>query len=611
MSTQPRTTTWRFVVLFTLLSCAAAFPAQTPGGLRGVQDVTTDSTTASQEASYYALVIGNSNYKFPNQLPTLQTPRADASAIAQLLHDQYGFETRVLLDASRADILGALVDFRRSLHQNSNLVIFYAGHGNFDSQADQAYWLPVDARTDDNSNWISMDDITSRVRPLASKHVLVISDSCYSGAILADESAGHRTRGIVGGIPTEYAQYLAKMSNLTSRDWMASGSMEPVEDGGAPGHSIFANALLQGLQQTPEPQFSAQDLFYSFVKRKVAGSSLQLPQYGSIRDSGDDLGDFVFVRKGAPATTAATSSTPPTTTATSSTPPPTTPPPPRQPPEQGARKDVFKKLAPPAEFCYFDHENRALDDTEYVTCLQSGVNAGHARSMAYLGQMYLIGGGGLDKNQAQAVSWYRKAADLGDALGMTNLAWAYENGTGGLPVDQQQALHWYTKGADTGDPGAMRILAGVYREGRAGVQPDEKQAMIWCQRAAEAGNIPAMLDLASGYQLGVSGLRQDYAEARKWYGKAADAGNAFAMRKLGDCYVEGSCGVPKDLRQARSWFEKAAASGDKDSMLWLGHRYEEGSDGFPKDHAKAQEWLQKAAEDPHQKALEAARKLKN
>jgi hypothetical protein len=50
-----------------------------------------------------------------------------------------------------------------------------------------------------------------------------------------------------------------------------------------------------------ESQFSAGDLFYAFVRRKVAGSGPQLPQYGSIRGSGDDLGDFIFSRGGAAA----------------------------------------------------------------------------------------------------------------------------------------------------------------------------------------------------------------------------------------------------------------------------------------------------------------------
>jgi hypothetical protein len=143
-------------------------------------------------------------------------------------------------------------------------------------------------------NWISADDITRAVRAIPAKHVLVISDSCYSGAILTDDSG---TLDMGRGITLrDHMAYLARLDNSKSRNWMASGSKEPVADDGAPGHSIFAAAILQGLAQMKEDEFAASDLFYAFVKRKVAGNAPQLPQYGSIRDSGDDLGDFIFSR---------------------------------------------------------------------------------------------------------------------------------------------------------------------------------------------------------------------------------------------------------------------------------------------------------------------------
>jgi hypothetical protein len=268
---------------------------------RAVADVA--SNTPSAGAGYYALIIGISKYKFVHPLAT---PGADALAVAKILRAQYGFQTKILLDVGRREILDALVDYRRVLPPESNLLIYYAGHGYLDPEVDEAYWLPVDSRSDNNFNWISADDITRAVRAIPSRHVLVISDSCYSGAILGDESGSHRGLrggGSGGGLAVEYAAYLSNLSSRVSKDWMASGSREPVEDGGAPGHSVFAQALIQGLTEMKDPQFSATDLFYSYVKRKVGGNSAQLPQYGSIRESGDQLGDFIFSRSGAPVAT--------------------------------------------------------------------------------------------------------------------------------------------------------------------------------------------------------------------------------------------------------------------------------------------------------------------
>jgi len=44
-----------------------------------------------------------------------------------------------------------------------------------------------------------------------------------------------------------------------------------------------------------------------------------------------------------------------------------------------------------------------------------------------------------------------EAADAGDTLGMNNLGWMYENGRGGVPKDDAQAVSWYRKSADAGN----------------------------------------------------------------------------------------------------------------------------------------------------------------
>ena len=61
------------------------------------------------------------------------------------------------------------------------IVLYYAGHGYYDKAVDKAYWWPVDAQDNDNTNWISAADITSNIKGTASRHVLIVSDSCYSG----------------------------------------------------------------------------------------------------------------------------------------------------------------------------------------------------------------------------------------------------------------------------------------------------------------------------------------------------------------------------------------------------------------------------------------------
>lgn len=271
-------------VMFVGTGCMAAKAAELP------RMQPPDAAGTTPIGPYYALVIGNDDYQY---LPKLKTATNDATALAHVLHEQYGFSTTVLLNATRADIIEALLTYRRKLPEKSSLLIYYAGHGANDSEARVAYWLPVDAQLGNTTNWISADDITSELRVIKSLHVLVVADSCYSGALtrgadFIDTDAEMK--------PSERDYYLEKLQGLKSRNVLSSGGVEPVADGGALGHSIFAAVMLQSLKEIQLPEFSTSSLFQRVVVR-VAGRSQQTPQYSPISNSAHDGGDFVFFRQ--------------------------------------------------------------------------------------------------------------------------------------------------------------------------------------------------------------------------------------------------------------------------------------------------------------------------
>jgi len=259
---------------------------------RGVVDTDKSPTGPGmlEPGTYYALVIGNNNYKY---LTKLQTAVNDAKDVAQTLRDTYGFSVKVLYDATRDDILTALVEYRKALPARSNLLIYYAGHGYEDRVAESAYWLPVDADRDNNQNWISADDITRDVRAIQAHHVLIISDSCYSGMITRGDAE-------VGINPSDRGAFVARMWSLRSRGLMASGANEPVADGGGGGHSVFAKAILQGLKGMQESQFTASALFQRVQPIVVVGGGQggQTPQYKTIGNAGESFGDFIFSKGG-------------------------------------------------------------------------------------------------------------------------------------------------------------------------------------------------------------------------------------------------------------------------------------------------------------------------
>jgi uncharacterized caspase-like protein len=246
------------------------------------------SAAVENFGNYHAIVIGNNNYE---ELADLKSAANDARAVAQLLKSDYGFKVRLLIDATREDVIGALAKIRAKLTSNDNLLIYYAGHGVLDEYAGEDYWLPVNAKKDDPSNWISNGDITNMVRAIRAKHVMVVSDSCFSGTLVPAANAKLATA-------EQRSVWISRMNSKRSRTALVSGGLEPVIDsGGGSKHSVFAKAFMNTLRANTGV-LDGQRLF-SEVGRPVALESDQTPQYSDIRRSGHEGGDFLFIRTSA------------------------------------------------------------------------------------------------------------------------------------------------------------------------------------------------------------------------------------------------------------------------------------------------------------------------
>lgn len=230
--------------------------------------------------NYYAIVIGNNNYI---EIQDLLTAENDAIAVSQLLENVYGFKISRLTNATRYDILLALDEIKKNLSSNDNLLIYYAGHGHFDQEAERGYWLPVDANQQTTANWVSNSDITDKLKSIQAKHILVVADSCFSGTLL---------RGI--NVALKSSHHLETLSSKRSRTVLTSGGMEPVADSGGGKYSVFANAFLIALQENIEV-IDGTELFTK-IRKAVMLNADQTPQYGDIRMAGHEGGDFIFVR---------------------------------------------------------------------------------------------------------------------------------------------------------------------------------------------------------------------------------------------------------------------------------------------------------------------------
>jgi TPR repeat protein len=168
------------------------------------------------------------------------------------------------------------------------------------------------------------------------------------------------------------------------------------------------------------------------------------------------------------------------------------------------------------------------DPAEAVAWYRRAADAGSGDAALRLGAMYERGAG-VAKDVGEAVAWYRKGALLGDREAQWKVATAYDRGTG-VPKNLGEALSWYRKSAEQGNPRAQNYLGWMYGNGH-GVSRDDRQAVAWFRRAAEQGDAQAEYNLGYMYDTG-RGVSRDETQAIAWYRKAAAQGYGEAVEQL-------------------------------------------------------------------------------
>lgn len=125
-----------------------------------------------------------------------------------------------------------------------------------------------------------------------------------------------------------------------------------------------------------------------------------------------------------------------------------------------------------------------------------------------------------------------------------------------------EAMRWYRTAADQGHAHAQVHVGNLYTDGE-GVTQDYAEALTWFRKAAEQEDYEAQNNIGFFYLSGW-GVSQDYGQAMGWFRKSADKGNEVAQRNVAMMYLQG-LGVPADKDEAIRWFKKSAEAGDEDS----------------------------------------------
>lgn len=111
---------------------------------------------------------------------------------------------------------------------------------------------------------------------------------------------------------------------------------------------------------------------------------------------------------------------------------------------------------------------------------------GEALAQYRLGILYHLGIGGVAQDYAEAVQWYRRAAEQGHADAQNNLGLCYDNGQG-VPRDDVHAYVWFNLAAARGYADAVKarnlLTSRMTREQIAEAQKLSRQ---WHERIEQA-----------------------------------------------------------------------------------------------------------------------------
>lgn len=233
---------------------------------------------------FHALVIGNDRYR---HLPQLTTAVNDARKVAEILTAKYGYTVKLLTDATREEILENMEALRRRLTEKDNLLIYYAGHGVIeDEQNKSGAWQPVDARRDSITHWIKTTDMTGIINIMLAPRVLIVSDSCFSGAWARSVFPDR--------YPEKVAYWIERLAQKRARLVLASGGLEPVPDRGGGEHSVFAKYLIEALEKNTDILIGRR--LFDSLDKQVPFETSQEPVYAPMRHANHEGGEFFFER---------------------------------------------------------------------------------------------------------------------------------------------------------------------------------------------------------------------------------------------------------------------------------------------------------------------------
>lgn len=239
-----------------------------------------------------ALLIGINNYE---NWGKLNNPITDIQALDQELRENYSFQTQVLVDAGRSEILSAIRSYySQQFSDNDELLIVLSGHGHFDELSKNGYFISVDGKkSKDDPNfetYIAYPTVKNLITNIPCKHILLIIDACFAGTFFQD-IAMKGEEDLYRELPPQ--EMIIRKMQYKTRLLLTSGGKEYVPDGAPGSHSPFMRRFLEGLRN-----YGGKDKILGVDEIKVNYMNRVAPQPFLQDFEGNEPGsNFLFIAK--------------------------------------------------------------------------------------------------------------------------------------------------------------------------------------------------------------------------------------------------------------------------------------------------------------------------
>ena len=108
---------------------------------RGATDTRPTPSKKIENSTYHAVLIAGNEYNNPN-ITRLKRPIEDARAVKRVLSRDYSFRSdnvKVVENPTREELFEAFEYAGNIADKQSNLLIFFAGHGHYDELREEGF----------------------------------------------------------------------------------------------------------------------------------------------------------------------------------------------------------------------------------------------------------------------------------------------------------------------------------------------------------------------------------------------------------------------------------------------------------------------------------------